>query len=155
ILWLVTSGGKVIQSDDYGQHWQLKLNVPAFAPRKLLVDPDGSGKLYVFTQTTGLFVIAADASSYQDLSFVLKPFRGSSEIRAVETHTSPTRWWIATRGGLLTSTDKGASWKQINTLVNPGSVPINSVAVNPQNDLDLFISTTQKLHHTTDGGITW
>src|SRR5262249_52986916 len=66
-----------------------------------------------------------------------------------------TRWWIATRGGLLTSTDKGASWKQINTLVNPGSVPINSVAVNPQNDLDLFISTTQKLHHTTDGGITW
>lgn len=156
VIWLTTSGGKIIRSDDYGQTWTLKLTMAAFTPRRLWVDPDGSGRVYIFTQTQGIWSVEGDASSSKDLSPSLKLFRGSAEIRSVEIHHYPAAtWWIATRGGLLTSPDRGATWTLIKTLVTAGSVAINTVAVNPQNSLDIFITTNQKLHHSTDGGLTW
>lgn len=155
-VWLVTSGGKIIRSDDYGQTWTLKQSGGPFQPRQLWVDPGGAGRLYVFTQQHGVLAIEKDGSERVDLSPPPKVFRGGTDIRAVAIKPGrETQWWLATAAGLLTSTDRGNTWTMIKTLVTAGSVAINSVAVNPKNQLDVFITTSRKLHHTTDGGLTW
>lgn len=156
IIWLVTSGGKIIRSDDYGQTWTLKQTVASFSPRLMMVDPAGGGSLLVFTRSRGIFSIAADGLSSTDMSAGLVPFKKSLSMNAVAIGPGASpQWWIATTTGLLTSTDHGTTWTLIKTLVTTGSIAINTVAVNPKNKQDIFITTNRHLHHTLDGGLTW
>jgi photosystem II stability/assembly factor-like uncharacterized protein len=155
IIWLVTSGGKIIRSDDYGQTWKLKQTVVPFSVRTMFVDHAGSGRLYVVTRTRGIFIVSSDGVTNDDDSAGLKPFKKSISINAMAFSPDWSTWWIATAGGLLTSTDQGATWSLVKTLVVNGSIAINGVTVNPTNQQDIFITTGTKLHHSLDGGLNW
>lgn len=147
----ITSGGKILMSEDYGQRWTLMGLVPALLPRQILVTPDNV--MYIFSRTNGIFVSTNRGTSWTDISAPLQKIVGAMDIRAVTIRGND--WYIATANGPLLSTDRGTSWKQISTVVTSGSVPVQSVAVNPRNNLEIFLTTDQKLHHTIDGGASW
>ncbi len=152
-VWAFTNGGKVLQSDDYGQTWTLQTVLTPFEPRLIRVEPDGSGNVLVFTRTTGIFYGTQHGSTWSQLKGNLDSIPGSSDIRDVVIHA--TGWYLATAGGLLRSTDKGQTWTVMHTLVTPGSIAVQNVAVNPHTGQELFITVGQKLQHTTDGGVSW
>lgn len=152
-VWATTSGGKVLFSDDYGQRWTLIYTLPAMQPRLLYIPTDKPSQLYVFTRSNGLMRADNRGQTWTDLSKNLPPEPGTRDIRAVQIH--PQGWFLATARGLLKSTDSGATWTMIPTLITTGSVPLQNVAVNPKNPLDIFITTNQRLHHTVDGGASW
>lgn len=58
-------------------------------------------------------------------------------------------------GGVLKSTDGGSTW----TVENPGGIftgaDFASIAVDPNNDQDLYATTTKGFYVSTDGGTTW
>lgn len=153
LVWATTSGGKILLSEDYGQTWTLKHTLAAFVPRRLYIDPSGSGRLTIFTRNNGIFTGVNRGSSWTDLTKSLEPYPGGKDIRAVDV--APSGWYLATAYGLLQSVDQGLSWVSIKTLNTAGSVPLQNVAVNPRNGREIFITTDQKIHHTTDAGETW
>lgn len=152
-IWATTSGGKIMFSDDYGQRWTLVNSIAPMQPRLLYIPTDAPGQLYIFTRTNGILRGDGRGKTWTDLTPALASFPGGTDIRQVTIHRDG--WFLATAFGLLKSTDRGVSWKSIPILVTNGSIPLQSVAVNPKNSADIFITTDQRLHHTVDGGATW
>ncbi len=155
-VWAVTSGGKVLLSEDFGQTWTLKQTLPAFEARRLYVPPDAPSELYVFTQKHGIFHLTGYGATQEDLTPALQQFPGATDIRAVTIPDGPTgAWYLGTQYGLLVSSDRGQNWNAIPTLVTPGSIAIANVAVNTSDPSEIFLTVGQKLHHTLDGGQSW
>lgn len=153
LIWATTSGGKILLSQDYGQTWTLQTTLAAFLPRRIFIDPAGSGTMTIFTRGNGIWVGRSRGSQWVDLSKPLQAYSGAADIRSVDIE--PSGWYLATAYGVLHSVDQGQSWTPMKTLVTPGSVPIQNVAVNPRQSQEIFLTTNQKVHHTTDGGQTW
>ncbi|MBI2984531.1 MAG: hypothetical protein HYY50_02805 [Candidatus Kerfeldbacteria bacterium] len=155
-IWALTSGGKLILSQDYGQRWTVRTTMTPLEPRRLTFDFDGSGRIYVFSTTGGIYVIRDHGTTVENLSAPLQSFSGGSDIRAVTIVSGPTpSWYLGTLYGLLVSHDRGLTWTSIPTLVTPRSVAIENVAVNPRQSDEIFIIAGQKLHRTTNGGTSW
>lgn len=152
-VWATTSGGKILFSEDYGQRWTLLHSVDPMIPRMLYIPPSDPTSLYIFTRSNGIIRASSRGQTWTDLSTNLPTGNGVLDLRAVTIH--PQGWFIATAYGLLRSVDLGKSWTVIPTLITTGSVPLQNVAVNPKNVQDIFITTNQRLHHTTNGGETW
>lgn len=152
-VWSFSSGGKILRSEDYGQTWTLQHVIEPFDPRYIYVAPDGSGRVTIFSRTSGIFVGASHGTVWTKLTSNLDTLVGATDIRDVDIH--PSGWYIATAYGLLRSVDQGANWTLLHTLVSPGSVAIQNVAVNPRTSQEIFITVDQKLQHTVDGGTSW
>lgn len=155
-VWVVTSGGKILLSDDYGHNWTLVHTIPSGVVRAMEVLKNGSGTLAIFTKTNGIFLGTGRGSAWEDLSVNLQAFPGATDIRSVDlVEMAAERWFLGTANGLLSSSDQGKNWTSIPTLLTPQSIPVNAVAVNPENGNEIFLTVNQKLHHTRDGGATW
>lgn len=150
-IWATTAGGKVLMSNDYGQQWTLKGNLPVMQPRYIYITADNV--IYIFTRNNGIYRSLDRGATWVDMNVALSTFAGATDIREVNIHRDG--WYLATAFGLLKSIDSGETWKQIPTLVTAGSVVVQTVTVNPKNSLDIFITTNQRLHHTVDGGKSW
>lgn len=151
-IWAFTSGGKIIGSDDYGQSWTLRGAVPPLEPRRIWVDPK-TEDIWIFSRNNGIFLGQAHGTSWQNVRGNLGTWPGALDIRSVAIH--PSGWYLGTAYGLLRSVDHGQTWTVLHTLVTPGSVAIQDIAINPQTSQDMFIVVGQKLHHTIDGGASW
>lgn len=156
IIWAMTSGGKIMRSDNRGFTWTLMTTLASFTPRRAIIDPLGNGRVIIFTKTNGIYEIAADGKTWRNINQPLKKFKGGTTINAVNIIglESPV-WFLATSYGLLQSNDRGETWVAIPTLLNPSTEPLQNVAVNPQQPLEIFITSQQKLHHSIDGGQSW
>lgn len=150
-IWATTSGGKVVMSTDYGQRWAIKGALPAIQPRLMYIASNNT--FYIFSRTNGIYRSDDQGETWIAMNAALATFPGATDLREMVIHRDG--WFMATAGGLLKSTDSGVSWKQIPTLVAAGSVVVQTVAVNPKNGLEIFITTNQRLHHTVDGGTSW
>ncbi len=150
-VWATTSGGKVLLSEDYGQRWTLVSSVPALQPRQLYISADGL--FYIFSRTNGIYRSDTDGRTWINLTPALQKYSGATDIRAVSL--TADRWFLGTAYGLLKSEDRGVSWSPVPTLVTAGSIPIQSVAVNPKNTQEIFVTTDRRLHRTVDGGASW
>jgi len=156
IIWATTSGGKILNSTDYGLTWTLVQTLVPLQPRLIYIEPDGSGKITIFTRTSGIFVGTSQGRKWEELTKNLSAFPGATDIRDVKVlGTTNQTWWLATTAGALTSADRGVTWKLIPTLVTPGSIAVQNIAVNPNNYSELFITYDQRLHHTVNGGADW
>jgi photosystem II stability/assembly factor-like uncharacterized protein len=66
--------------------------------------------------------------------------------------TDPKVMHVATRDGLFTSTDAGASWKPVGTTIRNAA----AVAVNPKRPGEVYAATTEgTIFRSADGGTTW
>ncbi len=155
-VWATTSGGKVLFSQDFGESWTLTQTLKPFIPRRLYLPPDGSGRLYIFSERNGIWLLRGRGGQLEDLSESLRPLPGALDIQAVTlVEGAVPRWYLGTGHGLLASTDDGASWQVIPTLVTPTSIAIAHVAARPNDPGEIFITVGKKLHHTVDGGKSW
>lgn len=157
IIWTVTTGGKVIRSTDFGANWTLVNTVKAITTIiRLQVDPVTHG-LIVFTSRQGIHRLDASGVEATDLTAPLALYKGGKSIADVEIVPTPSGelWYLATAFGILTSSDNGASWREISTLLNPNSTPVANISVNPKNIAEIYITTGRRLHRTTDAGASW
>ncbi len=66
--------------------------------------------------------------------------------------TNATVMYLATRDGLLGSTDGGRSWKPL----GEGLKDLAAVAVNPKRPREVYVSAMDgSISRSTDGGVTW
>ncbi len=158
IIWLITTGGKIVRSADYGATWTL-VNTDAKLRGivRLDIDPASGGAVSVFTNRRGIYRIDPSGVTVTNASAGLKLYRNAISIRDVDIVRTATgsSWYLATGYGVLVSQDNGGSWQAIPTLLNPSTNLISNIAINPKASSEIFLTTGRKLHHSVDTGGSW
>ena len=66
----------------------------------------------------------------------------------------PETIWVGTAiSGVIVSRDNGATWQKVPGV--PESVPVSSITIDPKNQDNMYVGTTQTLYLSRDGGKNW
>jgi len=66
----------------------------------------------------------------------------------------PETIWVGTGiSGVIVSRDNGKSWQKVPGV--PENVPVSSITIDPKNQENIYVGTTQTLYLSRDGGKTW
>ena len=172
------SDGRLIESRDGGKRWRI---VRAFSQpvAQIAVNPVFEGEQYALTAGGGLFktfdrgeiwadltsavqearrrtsqVIEHPFSRRQGIGFLTSPRPRASFSIVISPH-DPARLYLATREGLLSSSDGGFGWQKVETLLVGLETPLGDVAVHPTLPNSLLVAAGQNLYESTDGGVSW
>lgn len=155
IVYAGNAGGEILKSIDGGVNWQT-INKLGDKVVKILVDPNDSGSIYFATKTKGIYKSEGAGLTWVNINDGLKSFTGANEFKAmVFDLTQPGSLIIATKYGLLKTSDGGNTWEAIKLVTQPGSAEIYSLAVNPKNNKEIYYATATTFYKTTDGGNSW
>ncbi|MFA5413002.1 MAG: YCF48-related protein [Patescibacteria group bacterium] len=155
IIYAGLSGGDFLKSTDSGASWTVTKRFENQV-MKILVNFYDTRIIYVGTQGRGVWKTTDGGANWTDLSEKLNQFDGARDYKNLILDFSKRDSLIlASRYGLLRSSDGGSSWQAINLLTPPGSVDIYSLAANPQNGNEIYYGTTSTLYKTSDGGSKW
>lgn len=155
ILYAGTTAGDLLKSSDAGRTWAVSKR---FSDRisKFYMDPFDSRMLYVGLRDAGIWKTTDGGGSWTDLTPGLKDVdSGHGLVVMIGDRTTRNFILIATRYGLIRSTDGGATWSAPSLPTPPGSVAIHSLAVNPKNASEIYYGTNSTFYRTTNGGVNW
>ncbi len=155
IVYLTSSDGDVLKSLDRGTTWTAIYRLSNTSISDLVIDRWDSNLIYVATKDNGVFRSMNKGVSWEDVS-----------IKNTEWFSHyPFRWIgpLSQKGGLLyvnsqgmyKSQSMGSSWESVPLLTPEGEAVILAVAVNPQDDDEIFYATQSTFYRTTDGGAHW
>jgi photosystem II stability/assembly factor-like uncharacterized protein len=153
-----TDGGKTWKTADSGI--TLTSSGNADIPASVTVDPVHEGVLYAGSFNTGVYKSSNGGSTWATINTGLSGIVGATlgtEKVTVDAN-NPHNLFLAVAvvggspalAGVYTSTDAGAHWGQAIT-----GVDIDSVAVDPNNDQNVYAATGSGIEISTDGGTTW
>jgi len=150
-----TFAGEIIQSTDYGETWttlssiQLEIN-------RLYLNPIDTRIIYAVTNGQGIYRSTNAGENWESLNTDLVTHNGATIINWLDfTDKDPGILYLATNYGLFKSSNGGIDWEPITTLFSFGSVPIKTVAVNPDNQSEIWFTIGKIVHKTTDASATW
>jgi photosystem II stability/assembly factor-like uncharacterized protein len=115
----------------------------------LEIDPRSPSTLYVGTSEAGVFRSTNGGRTWERRSNGLPSNAGVGPLELAPS--DPSRLYARVRGGLFTSTDAGATWRQLPPLENG----LNELVVDPSDPRTLYAISYQSLIRSTDGGQTW
>lgn len=150
-----TQTGEIIQSTDYGENWSTIATLEN-GIKKLYINPQDTRIIYAVTEKNGIYKTTDGGKAWNLISGDFANYPGSNAIHWLYfTEKDPNIIYVATNYGLLKSNNGGANWNPITTLFPFGSVPIKTVAVNPDNHSEIWFTIDKVVHKTTDSGATW
>jgi len=159
-IYIGTSGGGIFKSLDYGISWEA---IKWFdnSIEKIMINPKNTAKVYVATIDKGIFKSNDEGMSWYNISDNIKDendnkYDGVNQYRDMEfDFTQADALIYANSYGLFTTNNGGNSWEYIKLLTPPGSVNIYCVALNPNNNEEIYYSTATALYSSLDGGREW
>ncbi len=147
--------GDVIASADGGETWHWRTNVGGNV-RKIVLSPYDSNVIFVATQNRGIVASFDRGYEWANLSEFYKEYGGSMSFRdLVYDETRNGSLLYASKFGLLWTHDSGRTWEPVDLVTPEGSVSIGTLAVNPNNPLEIYYTTKNILNRTFDGGENW
>lgn len=121
------------------------------------LDQADSRIIYVVTGGKGIFRSLDGGVTWDDsIGKALESFKLGQEVKTLAfVKSEPKMLFIATKYGLIRSSDKGKTWEQIALIQPDNNATINALAVNPQNSKDIYYSTYTTFFRSFDSGKTW
>ena len=154
---LYTATTKIYRTTNQGDLWATTTTSFPWGSsliRQLAIPRTSSQTLYASPGST-LYKSIDAGVTWSNVSTGL-PGRTITSI--VPHQTIPSRVYLTVSGSgtghIFKSTDAGNNWTSINGNF-PTDLPANSVAIDPSNDLNLYIGTDLGMWSTADGGVTW
>lgn len=157
---MAKSSGDVLVSKDGGVAWQVLKRSAGAQWLMVSYDTNTEGRMYLVSQSKGLFRSDDNGTTWKDLSKPLKKYASALKYRSMHVYTSKkdVLYWIS-QYGILRSENAGESWVPFTLINSPGSVKIYGFAVNPQNEKEIFYTATigirSTLYKSVDGGKNW
>ena len=152
IVWAGTSDGLLLKSKDYGETWKLAQEF-GYAIGSLILSPSNPNQMLVGTFSGGIFSSHDGGLSWIDESESLKDYPNSRYIEKIVLDP----WgdlYIASRFGLLKSSDWGINWKPINIVFPDNALPVLDVAFG-KSPREIYVSASNLVFNTKDGGEFW
>jgi photosystem II stability/assembly factor-like uncharacterized protein len=157
ILFAGTNDGDIFRSTDAGLSWQTSKRVDGVPINTIAMDPRDSRLLYVGTQGDGIWKTTDSGTTWMQIK---KQFSDDfSDARRVTQvvidPVEPNVVYNVSKYGIIKSTDGGETWKALTLTSPPGTVKINSLAVDPKNNKRIIYTGVSTLQFSNDGGVTW
>ncbi|KKR21158.1 MAG: Glycosyl hydrolase, BNR repeat protein [Parcubacteria group bacterium GW2011_GWE2_39_37] len=154
-VFIGTSRGEVIKSTNRGGSWQTINRFDANTTR-LIISPENPKIMFAATEGRSLHFSEDAGNNWVKLDESLKDFKDSVNFKDLVFSTDkPNRVFLASRYGLLRSDNLGRSWEKIELITPEAEATINSLAVSPKNDNEIYYVTNTTFYRTADGGKSW
>lgn len=168
---IATGQGGILESLNGGSTWRVvKWFTEAVA--RLLVNPRSLNEIYIVTSSGNLWRSLDSGENWGDLpeglsdtaapyppTGVINPFNIFSGRRALEEFIMDLErldtFYIGSRQGLLRSENGGNTWERLNVLVPPDALPVDAIAIHPENSNLIFAAASNQLYKSVDNGINW
>lgn len=160
-VYAANNKGEVLKSVDSGKTWQTikRLNNSI---TQLLIDRDDSRIIYAVTQNAGIYRTAdagkiwSDEKPETDINRQLDKFSESKNKPFLfQDRTKKNSFLMASKYGLLRTTDGGMKWEAIKLITPERSANIYALASDPTNAKIIYYSTENTIYKSTDGGLNW
>ncbi|MFH1620918.1 MAG: YCF48-related protein [Patescibacteria group bacterium] len=157
ILYAGTNDGDIFRSTDAGLSWQMSKRVDGISITSLGMDPRDSRLVYVGTQGDGIWKTVDGGTTWTQIK---KQFgeEYTDARRVIQLVIDPVEANViynVSKYGIIKSLDGGETWKALNLTSPPGTVKINSLAVDPKNNKHLIYTGVSTLQFSSDGGVSW
>lgn len=148
-----TSEGEILQSKNDGKSWR---TVHRTDNRiiEILIGAD-SRQIYVGTHFNGVFVTKDKGATWTKRYDEIQDAGSVEELSDMTLDLKNNVLIIATKHGLMRTTDFGAKWESIELNAPDQSARIYKVATNPGNNKQLYYATASTFFKSGDAGKTW
>jgi photosystem II stability/assembly factor-like uncharacterized protein len=153
--------GEILKSTDYGKTWQTikRINNPI---RQILIDKDDTRIIYFCTESEGIIKTTDGGKTWSDekpetnINKGLEAFYDSKLFHYLtQDLTQKDSFMLASRYGLLKTSDGGKTWESIELITPERGANIYSVAIDPKDNKIIYYGTDTTLYKSTDGGKNW
>lgn len=154
-VYIGTSRGEVIKSEDRGKSWKTVLRAPA-SVNDLVVSPQDSRTIFAVIANEGLYRTLDGGENWVSLKERMTEFKNSYNI--ITLISSPAEeglLFAATTYGLLKSSDNGDNWSRLELITPEKEASINALAVNPKSQQEIYYVTKTTFYSSSDGGKSW
>jgi len=159
IIFIGTSRGEVIRSEDKGQNWK---TVGRFDTdiTDMAISPHDSRIIFVGTRRDGVFRSYDSGEEWESIEDYLKESDKSfKKIKKIEkvfmANSDEGLVYFSSDDNLLRSWDFGDSWEKVNLITPDKKTTINDITVNPNDGNELYYITNTTFYRSMDGGETW
>ncbi len=170
IIYIGTSRGDILRSLDAGVSWRAIQRL-ADGVKKIIVNPRDSRSIFVATIKSGIYRFNSaggatleeleeyrnkfDNTNWTNYNEALKEFNLGINFKDLIYSHEDSSLLLATDKAILRSFDEGQSWFKISLLTPEQDSSINSIAINPKNNQEIFYVTNTSFYRSYDGGGTW
>jgi len=147
-----TTDTSLLKSTDYGVTWKVIKWLDKNSYRIYLSKKD-SKTIFLVTKTNGLMKSIDGGENWQSLNKDLGKSVSAKKINFFYYQTENDLMMMATDFGIFKSINNGENWTLINTLTKGLTFP--TVAINPQNQNEIYYTIGHIIYKTLDGGNTW
>jgi photosystem II stability/assembly factor-like uncharacterized protein len=158
VLYFGDSVGGVFKTDNGGESWKTLFWAQS-SVNAVAVDQVNPNILYFGTATTGAMV---SENGGEDFDIILQ----SGTVYNIVTDPSVEGVvYLSDKEGLKKSTNKGKKideeasederWEILNTLVKPDILGARGLAINPQNNQEIFYASSKAFYRSMNGGVNW
>lgn len=148
ILYAGDSLGGIYKTTDGGRSWRNLLWAKS-SVREICFDSVNTSLVYFGTTNSGALISKDAGSNFEEIV-------PSGYIYNLEPH--PYRQnsiYLSDKNGLQLSNDAGANWIVLHTLIKPEDLGSRGLAINPNNDQEIFFASGKAFYKSTNGGETW
>lgn len=147
--------GDILKSTDGGSNWRV-INRLTDKITKILIYPNDTRIIYIATAGQGIFKSTNSGGDWLGVNDGLKQYSGAFEYKnLIFDLTTPDSLILVSKYGLLKTADSGLNWEPINLITPPASTDIFSIAINPQDNREIYYATASTFYKTVDGGQNW
>jgi len=155
-LYIGTSDGDILRSDDGAVTWRPMHRVDNNRINDLKIDPKDSRVIYVATNGAGILKSVDGGATWIEIRKQFQEFQYARTPKFVVLDPSTKdRIYHISKYGLLVSDDAAATWRAVTLPTAPQETEITSFIVNPKDPKTLVYSTKSALVMSKDGGTTW
>lgn len=156
ILYVATNGGDIFQSTDRGTTWKALYRFADASLRTILVDRFDPSILYAATAAGDIFRSEDKGRSWKMISESLyRDFPKRDVYRGLQMLSRQNSLIYASRAGLYRTLNGGRAWERLGLLTTNDDTAIFALAVNPENDSEIYYTTEHTFFRSSDGGKTW
>jgi len=155
IIYMGTKQGGFFISRDYGETWNAAKWITGQITN-IVVNPRNTSEIYVATRDRGLFRSSDGGETWRDFNKELARVSARHAISSfILEQVNGDTLYLAIANGLVKSNNRGLTWQFVNILIPPKALPVDAMALDPENSNMINVGVDTLLYKSEDGGVNW